>query len=69
MPSQFHDLFYFMEVDMENQKRQFYSAREIMEIRRAEWEKIRRAVFLGVIFTLLMESDRILNIIQSLCGR
>ena len=53
----------------ENQKRQFYSAREIEEIRRAEWEKIRRAVFLGVIFTLLIESDRILNIIQSLCGR
>lgn len=39
-----------------------------MEIRRAEWEKIRKTVFLAVVLVALMESGRILSIIQIAIG-
>lgn len=53
---------------MENQRRKFYSEQEIKEIRRGEWAKVRKAVFLAVVLVALMESGRILNIIQTAIG-
>ena len=60
--------FFILEDDMENQRRKFYSEQEIKEIRRGEWAKVRKAVFLAVVLVALMESGRILNIIQTAIG-
>lgn len=60
--------FYFGGKAMENQKRQFFSQREIEEIRRQEWQVIYKVLFLSVVFVVLIESGSIIEAFKLLIG-